>query len=467
MVAPDAPFPLPPDTLIGSWLLLEFVGGGTYGRVYKAVPAHQPDAGPYALKLARLPDDPRFAREIEMLSRLQHPGVPSLHSSGEFSDARGRSFPFLVMEFVFGHDLYEWGSRRRLSSRHVLRVLAQLARTLEATHALGVHRDVKGGNVRVGADGKVSLLDFGSCWLPEATSLTDSSIPPGTEAYRSHQLLLFRYEHSSPAQTRYRFHPADDLYALGVLLYRLVTGRYPPLAFVPRGFRPADPLLPPSQFANVLPKLESLILRLLSQDPAARGTAAALAREAEEAAASEGPEADLLLAVTVPSKPAPPPIRPQPRRALSLRWQARLFDAAVVLSLVAISSLLSWGGNTLSRPPPSQEVASPQSHSAASASVDEEDSAALGNTTLDSASPPPEEGVHDSDQPVSAQVPDRPFNGQKRPPCDRGQVSINKGCWVPVAGLESPCAQAWYYEWNGACYVPVMPNQRIPTSTDP
>ncbi len=134
MPAPDSDTPLPPYTLIGPWRLLECVGGGTFGRVYKIVLAHQPGSTPKALKLARIPDDPRFAREAELLSRLHHPGVPRLHSSGVYMDGQGRSFPFLVMRFIPGTNLYDWAQRRQISSRQVLRLIAQVARALEAIH---------------------------------------------------------------------------------------------------------------------------------------------------------------------------------------------------------------------------------------------------------------------------------------------------------------------------------------------
>ncbi len=231
--APDSRVPLPADTLIGPWRLLAHLNSGAFGRVYLSVLAQQPDSPLYALKLARHVGDARFEREAALLSRLQHLGVPKLHSSGTYFDEQGRPFPYLVMHYVFGEDLYEWPRRNRLTSRAVLRLLAQVARVLEATHQHGVHRDVKGDNVRVSVEGAATLLDFGACWYPGARPLTNGPVPPGTEPYRSPQIVRFRYKHRRSRGARYRFTPADDLYALGVMGYYLVTGSYPPPATDP------------------------------------------------------------------------------------------------------------------------------------------------------------------------------------------------------------------------------------------
>ena len=163
-----------------------------------------PDEGPYALKWAKLSDDPRSEREAELLSRIHHPNVPRLHDRGVWRGPGERCHPYIVMDWAEGRPLYAWAKGRALTQRQTCRVLAQVARALEATHQHGVHRDVKGDNVLVSAEGQVKLVDYGTCWYEGASPLTDTAIPPGTEPYRSPQLLRFRYQFRVDLEAHYQ-----------------------------------------------------------------------------------------------------------------------------------------------------------------------------------------------------------------------------------------------------------------------
>jgi serine/threonine protein kinase len=93
------PARLPPGTRVGPWRLLERRGFGAYGAVYRALGvANVP--GPVALKLALHPEDGRFAREVELLSRLRHPNVPRLVDHGLWLQPGGLAFPYLAMEWL-------------------------------------------------------------------------------------------------------------------------------------------------------------------------------------------------------------------------------------------------------------------------------------------------------------------------------------------------------------------------------
>jgi serine/threonine protein kinase len=224
--APDA---LRPGAIVGPWQVEGYAGRGSYGVVYRARRAGQPDSKPVALKIAVFPRDPRFHREVELLSRNQHPGMPQLLDQGWWHASAEVAHPYFVMEWIRGRTLYEWARVNNPTCREVLQVLAQVAGALEVLHrGECLHRDVKGDNILVEPEGRAVLTDFGSGTWKGAPPLTERVMPPNTREYRSPESLRFEWAHWSTQGARYETRPADDLYALGVAAYRLVTGVYPP-----------------------------------------------------------------------------------------------------------------------------------------------------------------------------------------------------------------------------------------------
>lgn len=139
---------LPAGTIIGGFRLLGVKGRGSYGTVYRAERVGEESAGSVALKLAHSPMDPRFEREVELLSRVRHPSIPRLHAHGVWTLRDGVDFPFIVMDWLDGMPLYAWAAAHPPSSAQALGVLAQVSGALAALHREGcVHRDVKGDNV--------------------------------------------------------------------------------------------------------------------------------------------------------------------------------------------------------------------------------------------------------------------------------------------------------------------------------
>ncbi|RKH32347.1 serine/threonine protein kinase [Corallococcus praedator] len=292
---------LPPGTRVGRWEVLRRLAAGGYGTVYTVRRAGSPRARGYALKLARDFDSPWFSREADILSRLRHPGVPRLLASDAWRPGAG-SYPFLVMEHVEGESLYAWSSARNPTAREVGVLLAQAAEILAFAHQRGVlHRDFKGDNVRVQPGGRLKLLDWGAGWHPEAAPLTGTGqLPPGTTHYYSPQLHNWRASaHLPHAGKSPSYSVADELYALGVSFYRLLTETYPASALGVDGFRlgedgtaPAVSLLSP----RVPRALASLIDRLLTFEPEARPpSASALASEVRSALAHADAEWDVPL----------------------------------------------------------------------------------------------------------------------------------------------------------------------------
>jgi serine/threonine protein kinase len=186
------------------------------------------------------------------------------------------------MEWVEGVPLYAWAEKQASMGKQLCRVLAQLARALEAIHAAGaVHRDLKGNNVLFrSSDRRAVLIDFGSCHLAGAQRLTWRSLPPMTPEYLSPQAMLFYLRSQGQPDGYYPPSPADDLYALGVTAYRLVMGQYPACIDARQDeqgiWQATSPDFRPLLESNprLEPPLREMILQLLSHAPEQRGTAA-------------------------------------------------------------------------------------------------------------------------------------------------------------------------------------------------
>jgi serine/threonine-protein kinase len=226
----------------------------------------------------------RFDREARAAASLSHRNVVAVFDSGVDDGAR-----FIVMEHVSGRTLSALLRDGEIPIEHALEIAIGVSQALGAAHAHGiVHRDVKPGNVMVGANGQVKVLDFGIARALAATSLTRASTVIGTAGYLS------------PEQAEGRAVDArSDLYALGCLLYEMLTGRPPfvadSVAALVHQHVTRSPE-PPSRLRHeVSPALDAIVLRLLAKDPRERYpraralTAALITEQAARASAAEPP----------------------------------------------------------------------------------------------------------------------------------------------------------------------------------
>ncbi|WIG97878.1 serine/threonine-protein kinase [Myxococcus sp. SDU36] len=277
-----------PGAGIAGFTLGEWLGSGACGNVYLA----RRDGEEVALKLQDVHEMAGWStRESAILMRLRHPNVVAFRACGHVPGGEPRLF-YLAMECVRGRTLHQWVEEENPSARQVARLLRGMARGLAAAHkAEVVHRDVKESNVMVReADGEPVLVDFGVGDFAGAPRLTQGVLPPGTLRYRSPEALAFRRAHSADTTARYRCGPTDDLYALGVVLYWMLTGRPPFLEVVTpteiEAVISEAPRPPLAMNPRVPPALSELCLRLLAKDPEARGSAAALSEEVEQVLAA-------------------------------------------------------------------------------------------------------------------------------------------------------------------------------------
>jgi serine/threonine protein kinase len=322
---------------IGRYEVLGKLGKGSTGSVYKA---RDPETeGLVAIKL--------LAREVATSARLlkrfeqeflatRHLDSPHITRALDFG--RDEQLPYLVMEFVDGHDLWEHiRTRGRLPEAEAVRLIAQVADALHQAHEAGIiHRDVKPENILVTAAGQAKLTDFGLVKdLNAGLNLTETAAILGTPNFMAPE----QFEDAKRVDRR------CDVYGLAATLYMTVTGEVP---FLAKGYlsvlrkKLQGELTPPRQLAPGLSvRAEAVIARALSVDPANRpGSCAEFIRNLTgEGVASSSP------AVSGETPRAARPVRPErrssPRVACSVpsdcrpvgdaprvRWRAQIQDVS-------------------------------------------------------------------------------------------------------------------------------------------
>lgn len=251
------------NATIGEYRIVDFLGEGGMGRVYRAV--HTRIDRTVAIKVLTQTSGEsvvvqRFLNEARIQARLRHPGVAALY---DFTEYRGRSA--IIMEYVDGETVQEITSRQGAwSAQQALPVLRSCASTLAYVHSQGVvHRDLKSANLKITLTGETKLLDFGIATGQMASRLTTAGFVIGT-----FQSLSPEQARGEPAQ------PASDIWAFGVLGYEMLTASLPFEGssqmelfskIMKASFTPPTVLKP-----GVPADLERIIVRCLRKNPADR-----------------------------------------------------------------------------------------------------------------------------------------------------------------------------------------------------
>ncbi|MFG2058187.1 serine/threonine-protein kinase [Micromonospora sp. NPDC048930] len=338
------------------YVLRERIGLGGMSEVWRADDEvlHRPVA--VKALATQLAADPQLRatiqREARAAARLTHPHVTQVYDYGEATLPDGSVVPYLVMELVEGRTLADRLAGGPLAWPEAVRLAGQVAAALAAAHRLGVvHRDIKPGNVMLTETG-AKVLDFGIATLAgprHPLAGQTGELLMGTPAY-------FAPERMTPGPPN----PASDVYALGALLYRTLTGRAPlPVqtwedVLDVQARRPAvAPLRVPGLPADVA----ELTLACLAVDPARRPTAAQLASRFGAGQPADPPTAILPTIARSSEHPptlidrAAPPLRPSPPPAparpsdRSNRLIGVLVAAGLVLLLGLVATLLLDGNS--------------------------------------------------------------------------------------------------------------------------
>lgn len=280
---------------IGSYRVERLIGQGGMGAVYEAV--HEQLGRRAAIKLLRkeLSQDPqiamRFFREAQAANRVDHSGIVAIYEFGHLPDGTA----YIIMEFLRGEALSARLRARggRLPYADAVRISRQIASALAAAHARNViHRDLKPDNVMLVPDSempggeRVKILDFG------VAKVDSEVVGPAAEDFKTDTgMVLGTASYMAPEQCKGAGNVTDraDVYALGVVLYRLLCGQLPFRAegqgevmamhifSTPKSLREHDPNIPAA--------LVSLVERMMAKDPVERPAMAQVAAELEKAAA--------------------------------------------------------------------------------------------------------------------------------------------------------------------------------------
>lgn len=259
----------------------------------------------------------RFRREARTLAKLHHPGIVSVYEFGQTVEGH----LFFVMEYVAGTDLRRLMKKQGLDSGQALAVVSQVCEALRAAHAQGViHRDIKPENVLVTEDGQIKLADFGlSRPVDDDTSrrFTMTNMVMGTPDYMAPEQRSGQADHRA------------DIFALGVMLYEMLTGQVPRGAFDP-----------PSRKLQIDVRIDKVVVKALQEEPERRYQNVTDMKTDVESIYYTNQAAEAPLPLTPPGRPA--------KRNAPWAWAA---GAAVLLVGAVLASVFVLSRNKKEQAP--------------------------------------------------------------------------------------------------------------------
>ncbi|HKS95114.1 MAG TPA: serine/threonine-protein kinase [Terriglobia bacterium] len=256
--------PLHPGDLLDHYRIESVVARSGMASIFRATDLHTGRLVALKVPHPEMESDPvffeRFHREEEIGAKLDHPGVMKVHSED------GRSQIYMVMEWVEGRLLRQILNEGKLPVERAVRIALGILGALDYIHSQGVvHRDLKPENIMVDADDRIKLIDFGIAANAGSRRITFTKLSQtmGTPDY------------ISPEQVKGKRGDArSDLYALGVMLYEMLTGQVPfrgPNPFVIMNDRLLNNPVPPREIdPAIAPELQEIIYRALERDPSQR-----------------------------------------------------------------------------------------------------------------------------------------------------------------------------------------------------
>jgi uncharacterized RDD family membrane protein YckC/tRNA A-37 threonylcarbamoyl transferase component Bud32 len=269
----EAPSPAELARLFPELEILELIGRGGMGAVYKARQKQLDRLVALKVLPASVSRDPafaeRFAREARALAKLTHPNIVSVHDFGQADELF-----YFVMEFVDGLNLRQLLSAGKIAPQEALAIVPQICDALQYAHDKGiVHRDIKPENILLDKTGTVKIADFGLAKLvnlegrapsrPSAVRGHDKAWPSNeaAAAITGHADVMGTPHYMAPEQVE---HPQDvdhraDIYSLGVVFYQMLTGELPLGRFAP-----------PSRKVQIDVRLDEVVLRALEKQPELR-----------------------------------------------------------------------------------------------------------------------------------------------------------------------------------------------------
>lgn len=273
-------------TLDSRYTIQEQIGRGGMGTVYAAYDGQLQRRVAVKLLPSELTIDPefvaRFHQEAVTAAGLHHPGIVTIYDVGE-----EQGLYYIVMQYLVGVTLHEWlAGRGPVPAGEAEPIVTQLGAALDHAHQRGIiHRDLKPSNVMLSPDGQATLMDFGLVRAGEGSELTRSGIVVGTPEYMAPEQAL-----GEPVDAR------TDIYAFGVVIYRLLTGKVPFARSTSMATAYAHVHEPPPPLRQIRPEIpravEKVVLKALAKPPAARyQSAGQLAADFAQAATGKVPPA--------------------------------------------------------------------------------------------------------------------------------------------------------------------------------